>query len=63
MSTKLFAPSSALLLTMIKAAEAKFEADREQSALRAEARADERTARMWIAEAESKRRRALYGVA
>ncbi len=46
---------------MIKAAESKFEADRQQSALRAEARADERAARGWMAEVEAKRRRVLYG--
>ncbi len=63
MSTKLFVPSSTLLLTMIKAAEAKFEADRRQSALRAEAREDERAARQWIAEVAAKRKRLLYGAA
>lgn len=58
---KPFIPSSSLLLSMIKAAESKFEADRQQSALRAEARADERAARGWMAEVEAKRRRVLYG--
>jgi len=45
------------------AAEAKFEADRRQSALRAEAREDERAARQWIAEVAAKRKRLLYGAA
>jgi hypothetical protein len=42
---KLFTPSSTLLLNMIASAEAKFAGDREQAALRKEAREERRILR------------------
>lgn len=45
---KHFTPSSSLLLAMIANAEAKFDADREQSLLRDEARAADRRVRALV---------------
>lgn len=60
--SKPFIPSSWSLLQQIKNAEAKCDADREQAALRAEAKANERYERRWLAEVEGNRRRRLFGV-
>lgn len=57
---KLFTPSSEKLTFMIKAAEAKFEAAREQAALRKEAADDSRMERFLIAEAKSKHAREAW---
>lgn len=51
-----FAPSSEALLKMIDSAEAKFEAAREQAALRKEAQASKRAEQAALAEAEQRRR-------
>ncbi len=59
--TKPFIPSSWNLLQQIKAAEAKFDAAREQSALREVESANDRYARRWAAEADANRRRRLFG--
>lgn len=56
-----FYPSSWALDHMIANAEAKFEADRERARLRREAQADRRMERMIAAQAEARRRRALWG--
>lgn len=58
---KLFEPSSEMLMTMISSAEAKCDADREQHALRKEARAEELACRLWTAQAKQRRFRSLYG--
>jgi hypothetical protein len=58
---KLFTPSSTDLINMIKAAEARFAADREQALLRKEAREDDRVARAWAAEAEAISRHRRWG--
>lgn len=59
--TKPFTPSSWHLTQQIDAAMAKFDAAREQAALREEARKDERDARAWAAQVEARRRARLYG--
>lgn len=53
----LFVPSSEKLTAMVAAAMAKCDVSREQSRLRAEAAADERMARAWIAEVKGRRYR------
>jgi hypothetical protein len=58
-ATKPFTPSSTLLLHMIASAEAKFEAAREQAALRKEAREAEQAAR-WMAAEVAARSRAWW---
>ena len=55
-TAKPFTPSSQLLLTMIASAEAKFEAAREQAALKLEAQADARAAKAWEAEVAARHR-------
>lgn len=59
--TKPFAPSSWNLGKQIEAAMAKFDAAREQAALREDAREDARIARAWGAEVAARRLRRLYG--
>jgi hypothetical protein len=53
----LFVPSSEKLTAMVAAAMAKCDADREQSRLRADARAEDRMGRAWIAEVKGRRYR------
>lgn len=60
--SKQFIPSAWRLTKMIDAAMAKADAALEQDRLREEARADERYARRWAAEADAIRRRRLFGV-
>jgi len=57
-----FIPSSFKLTAMVRAAEAKFDHAREQALLAKEARIDARMVRSAVADAEQRRRRALYGV-
>lgn len=57
----LFVPSSNKLLAMIAAAEAKFAVDREQTALRKEARRDALNLRVWIAAEQTKQRIRRWG--
>jgi hypothetical protein len=54
-------PSAHSLRSQISDAMRRFDSDREQAQLRAEAREDERISRAWCAEVEAKRRRKLYG--
>lgn len=58
---ELFTPSSAALLDMIKAAEAKCDGDIEQTKLRKEAAENARMERFLIAQAKAMRWRRLYG--
>jgi len=55
--SRAFTPSSSLLSAMLSAADAKFEADREQAALRAEARENARMERALVAEAKARSER------
>ena len=58
---KLFTPSSNMLMAMIKAAEAKCDADIEQCGLRKEAQENARMERFLIAQASAQRWKRLYG--
>jgi hypothetical protein len=58
---KPFTPSSSELLRMIRAAEARFDSDREQARLREEARETARAERFWVAQAQAQRWVRLYG--
>jgi hypothetical protein len=58
---QLFTPSSAKLLAMIAAAEAKCDADVEQAKFRKEAAEDARMERFLVAQAAAMRRKRLYG--
>jgi hypothetical protein len=61
MGNKVFEPSSEKLLAMIRSAEAKFDADREQATMRAEAMAERRMARAWEAEVAARHRLEMWG--
>jgi hypothetical protein len=61
-ATKPFIPSSSTLLAMIARAEAKCDADREQTILRNEAREIERAVRAATAEAVAKSRARRWGI-
>jgi hypothetical protein len=59
--SKLFVPSSSLLLSMIKAAETKFEGDREQAILRKEAHEEARAVRAEVNRAKAIAQRQKWG--
>jgi hypothetical protein len=58
-SVKPFIPSSGALLAMISRAEAKFDADREQCALRKEAREEARAVQAWVAQTKARHYRRI----
>ena len=49
-----FTPSSTNIMSQVEAAMAKFDAAREQAALKVEAKANDRAAAMWAAEESAK---------